>query len=145
MGMSSIYVSAGEDILREGEWADAMYFIVSGSVEAAVKSNEDEEGTVGAGGKPSEKRVAIFGDNEFFGERACLATPERRSATVSVCVRRRREHTSYQNSNAQYSPTGESPCIHGDESSFTWVVHEGGGKFSRHAEADCGLFRRTFE
>ena len=33
MAMSSSYVSAGEDITRTGDWSDAMYFIVSGSVE----------------------------------------------------------------------------------------------------------------
>ena len=105
MCISSAYVSAGEDIVREGDAADAIFFIVSGSVEVLVKqvvlipkderdiddsdeckpapdSPDQKNGSVRFMKKEVEKRVALMGNNEFFGERAILKKLDQRSATV---------------------------------------------------------------
>ena len=166
MRMRSVYYSAGEDIVREGEWADEMFFIVSGAVEVVIPAvpsavakvqeaaaraaarptsaaaNYDSEGSLGGGGSgregsasmdssahggrggggggrrgsnsllgshqrrlgrgssdqssfnangklsapANERRVALLGDNQFFGERAVLHARERRSATCRALV-----------------------------------------------------------
>ena len=104
MNMSSVYVSSGEDIVREGEWGDSMYFIVAGNVAIIMKEKSKVERDVDAIGEclvePStpdtpidkisenvdefkyvEKRLALLGDNDFFGERAVFAERQRRTAT----------------------------------------------------------------
>ena len=65
--MQSVTFKAGDVIIREGDEADAAYFIVSGEVEVLVGSGRRRVGALGAG--------------EVFGE-MCLIEPGPRSATV---------------------------------------------------------------
>jgi CRP-like cAMP-binding protein len=59
-----------EMILREGDKAQSMYFIIEGSVKILKKSNES-----------SDEIVGFLNDPDFFGEMA-LIDGEERSATV---------------------------------------------------------------
>ena len=61
LNMESTFYAAFEEVVIEGEEADAMYFIVAGSVEVLI--NVD-------GGK--QLRVATLKQHQYFGE---LATP----------------------------------------------------------------------
>jgi len=70
LNMESIFFPAYEDVVREGEEGDAMYFIVAGSVEVLVGQ--------------THARVAVLIEKQYFGE-AALLMPEgsrRRTATV---------------------------------------------------------------
>ena len=74
LNMESVFYSAYEDVMREGEEGDAMYFIVAGSVEILV-------------GK-ALNRVAVLVEKQYFGE-AALLMPEgnrKRTATVRTLV-----------------------------------------------------------
>lgn len=74
LNMESVFYSAYEDVMREGEEGDAMYFIVAGSVEILV-------------GK-AMNRVAVLIEKQYFGE-AALLMPEgsrKRTATVRTIV-----------------------------------------------------------
>lgn len=74
LNMESVFYSACEDVMREGEEGDAMYFIVAGSVEILA-------------GK-AMTRVAVLVEKQYFGE-AALLMPEgsrKRSATVRTMV-----------------------------------------------------------
>ena len=62
-------VSDGEVVVRRGEKADAMYFIVSGEVEVEL----------------GEKGAVRLHEGDFFGEIAILTGEERR-ATVRACA-----------------------------------------------------------
>ena len=74
LNMESVFYSAYEDVMRQGEDGDAMYFIVAGSVEILV-------------GKVMN-RVAVLVEKQYFGE-AALLMPEgnrKRTATVRTLV-----------------------------------------------------------
>ena len=74
LNMESVFYSAYEDVMKEGEEGDAMYFIVAGSVEIIV-------------GK-ALTRVAVLIEKQYFGE-AALLMPEgsrKRTATVRTLV-----------------------------------------------------------
>ena len=99
MGMCSVYASVGEEISREKEWMEVMYFVVSGSVEVIKKElvsiprdatdnatdigdfieeaeNEDDDQK-----KEVVTRVALLGAGEYWGERAMLSERVRHSTT----------------------------------------------------------------
>jgi putative ABC transport system ATP-binding protein len=61
--------AAGDVVIRQGDVGDRFYLIRSGRVEVKIR---DEAG---------ERRVAEFGEGDYFGERA-LMTDEPRNATV---------------------------------------------------------------
>ena len=61
--------AAGDVVIRQGDVGDRFYLMRSGRVEVKVR---DEAG---------ERRVAEFGEGDYFGERA-LMTDEPRNATV---------------------------------------------------------------
>ncbi len=60
----------GEQIVRQGDEGDSMYFIVSGEVEIRFRSPDG-----------AERQVAVMAGGDFFGE-ASLLTGEPRSATA---------------------------------------------------------------
>lgn len=86
MRMRSVYYSVGEEIVREGEWADEIFFIVSGAVEVVIPVRQVNNKFAGAAGAAVEKRVALLVDNQFFGERAVLQSRERRGATCRALM-----------------------------------------------------------
>jgi len=70
LNMESCFFPAFEDVVREGEEGDAMFFVVAGSVEVLVGQ--------------TQTRVAVLIEKQYFGE-AALLMPEgnrRRTATV---------------------------------------------------------------
>merc|ERR1711988_105872 len=73
LNMESVFYSAYEDVMRQGEDGDAMYFIVAGSVEILV-------------GKVMN-RVAVLVEKQYFGEAALMPEGNRkRTATVRTLV-----------------------------------------------------------
>lgn len=63
----------GSIIIKEGETADSLFFIVSGEVEVSVQTPVD-----------SEPLVAPIGKGEVVGEMAMLSSHNIRSATVTA-------------------------------------------------------------
>ena len=97
MCLSPVFVSSGEDIVREGEFPDAMYFVVTGSVEIVkveiVKIPRDVSHLQDCIPEPDteqddyydkkvERRVGLLGPKDIFGEHAVLPGHERHLATV---------------------------------------------------------------
>ena len=71
LSMASIYFSSHEDVVREGEEGDAMYFIVTGQAEVTV-------------GRPVRTRVAVLVEKQYFGETALLKPEGQRIRSASV-------------------------------------------------------------
>ena len=100
MGMTSVYVSAGEEISREGNWADAMYIIVSGSVEVLRKemlpvtrdigdvldfiSDPSMPQAVSGEMREVENSVALLGANDFWGDSSLLDEKTQLPATMKA-------------------------------------------------------------
>jgi CRP/FNR family transcriptional regulator, cyclic AMP receptor protein len=63
VGQSTVKYTRGETIFRQGDLADAIFYIQTGSVQITVVSEQGKEGI-----------IAMLGAGEFFGER-CIAGP----------------------------------------------------------------------
>ena len=71
-GKTVIECTAGRNIFRQGQPADALFYIRRGKVKLSVTSREGKEGI-----------VAILDTGEFFGE-GCLAGQQSRMATATA-------------------------------------------------------------
>ena len=77
LNMASVFYTAFEDVVQQGEVADSMYFVVAGRVEVLVNTELNER-----------KRVAILKEKAYFGETALLndSSNRFRNATVRTLV-----------------------------------------------------------
>jgi CRP/FNR family cyclic AMP-dependent transcriptional regulator len=71
-GQTRTKYKKGAFIYRQGDPADAVYYVQSGKLKRALLSEQGREAV-----------VAIFGPGDFFGER-CLSGEQRRFATVTA-------------------------------------------------------------
>lgn len=74
-GRRSVEYRSKETIFRQGDPADAVYYIESGKVQITVVSDQGKEGV-----------IAMLGAGEFFGE-GCLAGQELHMASASATSR----------------------------------------------------------
>lgn len=66
---------AGDPVFEQGEYGDAMFFILNGLVDLALE-------TTTAGGEVHLLPLATIGDGSYFGDSGILFGPGRRSATA---------------------------------------------------------------
>jgi CRP-like cAMP-binding protein len=72
-GKTLVECGASHVIYRQGEPADAVYFLLHGKVQFAVSSQDGKEAI-----------VATFGPGEFFGEGCLACQPQRTGSATSV-------------------------------------------------------------
>ena len=75
VSMKRLSFAPGEQILRQGDPGDSMYFVIAGRVGVSYRSPDG-----------SEQDLASFASGDFFGE-ASLLTGEARSATATAISR----------------------------------------------------------
>ncbi len=68
----TMFYSAGEDVIKEGESGDSLFVILDGAVDVSITTDTGEK-----------KRIASLYKDDFFGERS-LMTGEKRNATITA-------------------------------------------------------------